>query len=738
MVTVAEQPGEEGDDEHDREDDGDLIGDGAQLPELPSLADTDAKKLSERQRDAERKRKIRAAGSSITIPKCKNPKRRAACLADPVLFLQTYFGPRFKYAFATHHIDMIETIIACARDGGDQAIAAPRGDGKSQIAVHMLAYVILKQYVRFPVIVASTRKLADGLFSQFKGFWSKNKLLLEDFPEICVPVRELEGAPSRAARQNVNGENTYICWTADKLRFPVVPRSPYGGVCLMFFGLDSAIRGVHDEGNRPDFILIDDPETPDVAKNDEQNAKIEQMIDSDIAGLGAGDSHLARVILTTIQNCHCYSYRVTDTRIKSSWNGRRHAMLAKWPDCWSDDAEQKYWHEYIALRERDQSKGDKYGKTATAFYLANQAAMDAGAIITNENRYSRKTNPAGELIEHTALQAFFNRVCDWKLPRVLAELQNNPEEEEQVQTAGLTAGLVASRLSGFMQNEAPLSVECFTVGLDLGDRYCHWVKVGWWGRAIGCVVDYGVMETHGLGTNPDTKAIQHALLNAFPGWRTDMLSENSPLLALVDSGDGQHSDAVYKFCREAGSPFFPSKGYAQNRFHMGSASETRALFLECYANVQNPKTQDAFWLYNVNTEYWKGWLQERFLTRTFDDSQLHNDGSLSLFSPPKGKQDLRLHFSFSQHIVAEERQTFFQPGKGTKIEWYRRNKNNHYLDALALACAAAGCVGIRLTRDVVTESQSKPASPQPAPRRESRPAPVFTNPHGQPFLVTQR
>lgn len=739
------------DQEEDFQEDGDEGNEGSQeensLPSLPFI--------NERDRDAARKRASRSENARIEIPPCKNPERRAACLEDPELFLKTYFPKIFYAPFVHHHQEMIKAIIVCARDGGDQAIAAPRGDGKSQIAIHMLAYVILKEYCRFPVFVQCTRKLASKSFKQFKGFWEKNPLLAEDFPEICIPVRELQGAPQRAAKQHIDGQLTEIVWTADEIRFPKVPGSPYGGVALMYFGLDSAIRGVNDEGARPDFVLIDDPETPDVAANDEQNGKVEVMIDSDIAGLGAPDSQLARIVLTTIQNDHCYSARVTNTKFKPSWNGKRYAMLEVWPDCWTADEStgvRQYWHEYIKLRQKDQSSGDVYGRTATAFYLANQEVMEAGAVITNPHRFSRKTTPDGYPIEHTALQAFFNRVADWGIDRVLSELQNAPKQEDQTQTVGLTAGLVASRLSGFMQGVVPQSAIAQTVGLDLGDRVCHWVKVAWWGRAIGCIVDYGVMETHGLKPTADTKAIQHALLNALPGWRTDMIAdecEYAPLyLALVDSGDGQHSDAVYQFCREVGPPFFPSKGWDARRFHLGRDQQdgTRQTFLEAYAQVQNNKRPDAFWLYNINTEYWKHWVHERFLTKTFDDSQLHNDGSLSIYSLPKGSNDSRLHFSFSQHIVAEERRVQFVPGRGRKVEWYRRNKNNHWLDALALACAAAGCIGISLVGPSSSEGDAgdSAASNKPSPK----PAPVqsyaaqerqrFETPYGQPFLVTDR
>ena len=173
-----------------------------------------------------------------------------------------------------------------------------------------------------------------------------------------------------------------------------------------------------------------------------------------------------------------------------------------------------------------------------------------------------------------------------------------------------------------------------------------------------------------------------------------------------------------------GAQFAASTGWDAKRFHMPKESPERRPFSECYASRL---PAERIWLYNVNTEHWKQWLQERFAVATFDDQQQRNDGTLALFATPN---DRKKHLSISHHIVAEERRDQFVAGKGIIRKWTVVNKNNHFLDALALACAAAGCLGVR----IIPKHESTPVSKQlQAPRQRQ-----MLTPRGNPFLATQR
>lgn len=652
-------------------------------------------KVNERSANIKRLRSRRSLAAEVEIHECMNPPRRERCLADPELFLMTYGAPdagnpnqpgRFWMPFANHHKQMIAALWERAITGGDKSIAAPRGDGKTTTVAWMLIFIILAGLRRHPIAIGATNKLAkDKLFDPIKQELARNQLLWEDFPEVCGPIRELDGAPQRASKQHIDGVKTHIKWTQDHIVFPHVVGSPYGGCTLAFYGMDVAIRG-----GRADFAVIDDPETEQVAANIEANFKIEKTIDGAVAGMAFPNRTVPRVVITTIQNRHCYSYRVTSRDLKEggrpSFEGDRYGLLAEWP------TNRDLWDEYIVIRQQAQSEGDKDGWAAVDFYKANRDEMEAGSVVSNPLRFDRD-NPA----EITALQAFFNRVADWGLSRVMAELQNDPDPEEFDETLGLTPGLVQRRISGLQRRCIPEGTDKITLGLDIGKYRSHWVKVAWHGNAVGCIIDYGVMETYGMQADTSVKAVEIAILSSMLQWRGEQLSENTPDFVLVDSGD--YSDAVYEFVRQTGLPFQASKGYATSKFRLPLKSEEdKRPFIDCYASRLPDQKQ---FLYNVDTEAWKHWVQQRFITNTFTDQHQFADGSLSLFA----SDDPKIHLSFSHHMCSEERQERFVEGKGLVRKWVTISKNNHWLDALALACAGAGVVGVRLVQRVSLESQ---------------------------------
>lgn len=672
---------------------------------------------SERDRDASRKRSERSESCRIEIPPCVNMARRIEALDNPKLFLRTYIGDRYSLPFGPHHEFIIDSIVSRARNGGRQAVAAPRGCGKSELVKGLLVYLTLAELIRFPLAVAATSILARRLFRDFRNKFATNKLLYEDFPEVCHPVKCLEGAPQRAARQHIDGELTNIVWTSsDYVRFPDVPKSPFGGVKMAYFGLDAAFRGVNIDGDRPDFVLIDDPETAESAKSELQVGDREETLDKDIAGLAGQGSSLAIVTLTTVQNAKCLSFRLTDRKIKPSHNGVRFGMVIKWPE------RMDLWEEYIVLRRANQEGGDEHGLGAIQFYLGNRAAMDAGVEMLAGHFVDVEID--GVRMVHSAIQQAFNKIADTSLGAYKSEYQNDPDPDEQPDTVGLTAGRVASRISGLVQGASHTETIYTTIGLDIGKYYSHWTKIGWHGNAIGHVVDYGVMETPGMLAADTKQAVIAALLPALLQWRIDMLASGTIDFCLIDSGD--FTDAIYEFIRQAGgTPFAASKGWANNRMHMPKEkTKDKIPFQECYASHQ---PTERLWLYNVNTEHWKQWVHERFATATLDENQMENSGTLSLYAAPG---DRRRHLSFSQHIVSEERRDVFVPHKGIQRKWVVVNRNNHYLDSTALACAAAGCLGVRVVPRVALPANSKLKA---IPKR-----PAIVTPNGQPFLATER
>ena len=137
------------------------------MPE--AFAQEEPSGFNERDFDAARKRAARSQAAAIKIPKCVDPARRARCLEDPELFLKTYFPERFYLPFSDNHKEMIHAIDVRSVSGGDQAVAAPRGEGKTEITTGMIIYLILKERTKFPLIVAATGVHAERIYSDIKS-----------------------------------------------------------------------------------------------------------------------------------------------------------------------------------------------------------------------------------------------------------------------------------------------------------------------------------------------------------------------------------------------------------------------------------------------------------------------------------------------------------------------------------------------------------------------------------------
>lgn len=690
---------------------------------------------SEREKNNLRMRAKRATAARITIPDIENPQRRERCLADPELFLRTYFADRYKKEFDHDRLHIIETMWDLAQTKGRHAMAAPRGRGKTEIVKGMTVAVILAGFVRFAFAGGQTTGHGWNIYDDIKTKFAQSEVLGADFPEVCFPVRDLEGAPLRSHKQNIDGQLTNIVWKATGYcSLPFVPEhvrlakgfADYGGVKFSYFGLDAAFRGKNIQGDRPDFIVVDDPETEESARSYEQIEKRKKILNQDIAGLVQEGSEIALSVFTTVQNRVCLSYQLTDPSQMPQFGGKRFGMIEKWPitvEDATDEAQLGLWSEYIALRKKDQMEGDKHGLTAVRFYLENRDAMDDGAAMLSD-AFDAKLLPDGTQVTHSALQVAFNKIADTNLAAYRTEYQNDPEKVEEVERLSLTAARVQSRSSRLEQGEVPPETQFVTVGIDLGKYASHWTAIAWESdRCVGSIVDYGIMETHGLNKDSDNKAIEAALSESLEIWADEVCFRYTPPLVLIDSGNWR--DGAYNFCRKFGKPYYPAKGWDQGRFRLPKRSKENVPFLEAYARRQ---VEERIWLYNVQTEYWKQWLQERFLTKAFDATGHRTDGSLAVFNDGG---DPKRHLSFAHHLTAEEERWIPIEGKQLKREWYVKSRNNHWLDSTALACAAGGCLGIRLVRsDAPTAGQVVKRKPKPRQR--------MRNQYGQSFVATGR
>ena len=639
-----------------------------------------------------------AAAREIEIRKCENPDRRLERLADPLKFLKGYFGDRFFRPYSNDQIDAIKTIVYCAETGADEMIVAPRGDWKTETAKGMLVYLLLKELVWFPVIFGATTSDAYDKYDDIKGFFEdeseERSEFVDDFPEICDPIIALNGTPTKANKMTFNGEKLRFKWSAELASFPHVNsvpgsgiKSPFGGRKFTYKGMDAAVRGINKRGSRPDFPLLDDLETEESARSEHQINVREKVLDRAVGGLAAGGETLPRIVIGTVQNDYCLTYK----KLKE-WGGKCFKAVYKWPK------NMDLWREYVEIRREEKAAGSKDFLKSHQFYIDNREKMDEGVEVGNPHRVSRRKRKDGTPFELSAIQNVFNQWADKGEEYVLTELQNEPPPSAKIETTGLTSRIVQGRISGLKHRVFHRDTQLRSAAIDLGKYAHHWVCGGIQAGFTTQISDYGVQEVYGVDTKTDNEGLEQAIFNSLRSFRQTIL-ELEPDIVAIDSGD--FTNVVYRFiCEVGGWPFIAVKGSGDKKFVQAKETNERIVGEHWFANEQRLQDGRTVWLYTLDSDYWKTHTHLRWLTPTFDEGQDFTPGGMSLYTPKKldnGQYDLKKHLSFAKHQVAEEKREEFIPGKGIVRKWHNLSPNNHWLDAVYYMQAAAGIKGVSLS-----------------------------------------
>lgn len=673
---------------------------------------------SELERDRIRKEKQRKSARDIAIPKAASKSRRSRLEKSTCKWLAFYFPEIFYNPFTDDQKDMINAIEHAGRYGGDQAIAGPRGDGKTRLALFTALKLVVTGALMFPVVVSKSGKIAERELTNIKDELLYNDKFAADYPEICEPLRLIEGSTARARLQTHQGNPTRISWRADHIILPTIKGSRASGRILSSVGIEGAIRGMNYRNVRPDLAIIDDIDDRESAKSQMQTDDRSRTIDEDIAGLGGQGKRCARVMLCTLLNRTCAAARFTDPKIYPSWKGRRFGMVKVWP------TKMEMWDEYIKLRRDRDPLDDPDARQAHRYYTKHRKLMDRGSVVSNPARFVASPLQDGKPAEVSALQHAFNWIADIGQDAFDTEYQNDPPESAGPETNGITALLVRSRINGGDQRVVPAWCERVTAAIDIRKRWLDWSVFGWKQGAIADVVDYGedpVASTDGM-TAED--AILLALQDRRDAWTIDgeecvVTPDGEPRsidLVLVDSGNW--TTTVYKFCNESDNTWHPSMGLSKYR------AKKKTPKVHPGDNWYWSRQDDGMWLVDMNTYHWISWLHERFITEPLDDGGYRRRGSVTLF----GSQPM-LHTDFAKQIVSEVYRTEFIEGKGEVGSWYKSGPN-HKLDTAYMNCVAASILGIRL----LPPAPAKQTKAKTGPRVK----PGITSPDGRPFMASNR
>lgn len=479
--------------------------------ELVDLAETDAERLQlaelvnridrqqanadagdrHRERTRRRQRELSAAAREIgPLPDVAQPDRRAACARNLQLFLETYYPGIFCDPWTEQQLFTIKRIEVAVLNGGCFAIALERGGGKTSICMGALAWAALYGHHAFILIVGATDVIAGELLSDFKLDIETNDQLAADFPEVCYPIRRLDGIVQRAAGQTLNGLNTRIRWRGKRLVFPIVPGAAASGCVIAAAGITSAVRGARHttpDGRvlRPGMVFADDPQTDESARSVDQCNTREKIITASLLGLAGPGQKISCVVACTVIEHGDVADRLTDREKNAEFRGKRFGLLASWP------ANMDLWERYSEIRraalqsdrdiDEDEAEEDP-APEATAFYLANREAMDAGAVVTAPHR---KRPWEVSALQHAIHLFFRNEAVFW------SEYMNDPRDPSALDESFPTAAQIAVKLSGYARRVVPPAVQWITVSIDCQARLLYWRIKAYESNFTNYTIDYG-------------------------------------------------------------------------------------------------------------------------------------------------------------------------------------------------------------------------------------------------------
>jgi hypothetical protein len=424
----------------------------------------------------------RMAASALTIPAVADEKRRKSLERRPREWLRWYQPIKFWKSFTADQWDVLQAMISvCRGEGSKIARAAFRYFGKTTLAQGAIEYAICLGLKHFPVLLEETGAIATRSLIDIKTDFEISDPLCADYPEICAPIRALQGSAARGAKQTYRGVPTAIRWGTDWLRFPHVPGSPASGSMFISRGMDGAIRGPVFQARRPDLVLINDPQTRESAHSVLQTNSRREIIDGDVFYLGTTEEPVAQFYLGTIIVLNDLTDEFTDPAKRPAWQGKRIKFLKTKPD------REDLWLTYIDQRRTDQRARDPNGRTAHKSYLANRKIMNAGAVLSDVDAYDHRKLDDGSRAEISALQHFYNQIADSNLESVNAELQNEPSTEGQPETAGLTLGAVQQHVNHIPRGHVPEKTDWLVAFIDVGGRQCDWAIGAVCGGAVNVI-----------------------------------------------------------------------------------------------------------------------------------------------------------------------------------------------------------------------------------------------------------
>lgn len=633
-------------------------------------------KGNEAKTGADRVREFRERANAIERRKPESMARRKRLEKNPERWLQWYFPNVFTLPFSDGHREIIRAIVSNDAKGRDIVVAAPRGEGKTNIMRYMTIYLIVTKRAKFPAMGGWQSRSASEAFSTWKIAITSERLVA-DYPEYFAPFAVSTHA-NRLPKLHWQDENrpTGAAIRAELKQIVF----PDGLGAIAAGSLQGDVKGLNITtadglSLRPDKLLLDDPQDVKRAADPKFVADTLKQIDTQWQCLAGPDKRISMMVACTI-------YAPDD--VGESLGKRRNTVFVRvprvvsWPVGFekAGSATRQLWDRWFDLYDDDKTR-----EMAFRFYRKNRAAMTNGFTVSWKYRFDKsKGDP----------DAFFSAMVDYYTKgrdAFFSEYQNQPVAHE-TKLYELTPKCVLQHIVELNENELPDDTVYAVLTTDINYSYgltyqgtavrrdgtLHVFTEGVWCQAPLPISAKNTNIQQRQRLVKKALEIMAAWVDVQP-WKLDVW--------YIDAG-GEQFDTVTNFCRKA------KKNGKLGRAMIGRAGKTYDPSVKtCVGRVRGRVypcfTRDSGKWYCFDADFYKELGQTGWIT------PLGEPGSISLC---KGS-----HRDFADQMcreVLEAKGVISGRGGSTMVvyKWNTLPGKHDKLDTTAMAYAAAGYAGV--------------------------------------------
>lgn len=659
-------------------------------------------KGNEAKTGAERVREFRARQDTIPRLPPEDAARRRRLEKAPEKWLRWYFPNVFTLPFSDGHREIIRAIVSNDAQGKDTVVAAPRGEGKTNIMRYMTIYLVVTKRAKFPAMGGWQSRSATEAFSTWVIAITSERLVA-DYPEYFAPFAVSTHA-NRLPRLRWQGEDRPTGAAIKSKLMQIV--FPDGRGAIAAGSLQGDVKGLNITtadglSLRPDKLLLDDPQDVKRAADPKFVADTLEQIDTQWRCLAGPDKRISMMVACTI-------YAPDD--VGESLGKRRNTVFVRIPRVTSwpvgfekaESLTRQLWDRWFDLYDDEKTR-----EMAFRFYRKNRAAMTNGFTVSWKYRYDKSKGDPDALFG--AMVDYYTKGRD----AFFSEYQNQPVAHE-AKYYELTPQCILRHQVDLHENEVPEDTVYAVLTTDINYSYglayeaaafnregrCHVFAEGVWCQEPLPISAKNTNQEYRQRLVKKALEIMAEWVDVQP-WKLDDW--------YIDAG-GEQFDTVTSFCRAA------KKNGKLGRAMIGRAGKTYDPSVKtCIGRVRGRVyacfTRESGKWYCMDADYYKELGQTSWIT------PMGEPGSATIY---RGS-----HRDYADQMcreVLEAKGVIMGRGGRTMVvyKWNTLPGKHDKLDTHAMAYAGAGYAGILSAPASGSQGGTALAGSGNAPRKNRR------------------